>query len=267
MRLIHETTSLYACLVHVIQYCQNRFLASIRFVLGGFNVSAIVMQNLSIENKIYKDMIFLQNVPDTHASLSLRTLQGFEYYRNTSMNYQYVMKCDDDTFVHLKTVAKELKEMNGEGRLYWGEFLGASNVITEGIYAEYKWYQCDSYVPYAYGGGYVLSSDLVELLAINAPYLRVYKNEDVSVGAWLAPYSISNRFDARFNAGSISRGCKRQFIVSHKISPEMMYSYFASLTRDGYFCSRKNRWYGMRGHTYNWKRIPSKCCRHSRRIP
>lgn len=230
-------------------------------------MSADIMKNLTIENKIYKDMIFLEDVPDTHSSLSLRTLQGFEYYRNNSMNYEYVLKCDDDTFVNLKTVVKELKEMNGEGRLFWGEFLGACNVITEGIYTEYEWYQCDSYVPYAYGGGYILSRDLVELIAINSPHLRVYSNEDVSVGAWLAPYSIRNRYDARFNTGSESRGCKRQFIVSHRVSAEMMYSYFASLNRDGYFCSRRNRWYGNRGHTYNWKRLPSKCCRHSRRVP
>ena len=238
-----------------------------RFVLGGFNVSTAAMQNLTVENKIYKDMIFLPDVPDSHDTLTLRTLRGFEHFVNKSLNYQYMLKCDDDTFINLKTIASELKEMNGEGRVYWGEFQGACNVISEGPYAEFNWHVCEAYVPYAYGGGYILSRDLVELLAMNAPYLRLYSNEDVSVGAWLAPYSLRNRHDARFNTGSNSRGCKRQFIVSHKISAETMYSYFASLSRDGYFCSRRNRWYGWRGHTYNWRKIPSKCCRHSRRIP
>lgn len=238
-----------------------------RFVLGGLDVSQEVMVNLTKEANTFQDMIFLKDVPDTHASLTQRTLQGFEYIVNNSLDYQYILKCDDDTFVNLKTITRELKDMNGEGRLFWGEFLGACNIIAEGQYAEWEWRICDTYVPYAYGGGYILSQDIVELIAHNAPYLKQYNNEDVSVGAWLAPYSVSHRHDSRFNTGSNSRGCKRQYIISHKIPPQTMYGYYESLKRDGYYCSRRNRWYGWRGHSYNWKNIPSKCCRQSRRIP
>lgn len=45
---------------------------------------------------------------------------------------------------------------------------------------------CDLYVPYALGGGYVLSKKCVDFIARNTEMLRLFKNEDVSVGTWLA---------------------------------------------------------------------------------
>ena len=212
-------------------------------------------------------MIIFNDVTDAHDSLTLRTLRGFQFLTTSQLNYSYMLKCDDDTFANLQPIVSELDQREDDSRLYWGEFLGNSEVFTDGLYAECGWSICNTYLPYSFGGGYVLSRDLIRLISQNANYLKFYKNEDVAVGSWLAPYSVEYRFDARFNTGAVSRGCKRQFVVVHKISADQMYNYFHAVKKDGYPCNRSNRWFGWHGHIYNWKTLPSKCCKRRRRVP
>ena len=238
-----------------------------RFVLGGKNLTHESKTNLTNEAEVYRDFIVLDNVTDSHSTLTQRTLQSFEYLIKHNYHFHYVLKCDDDTFVNLRAITEELRDRKKKEQFYWGEFLGGSGILREGPYAEQKWSICDTYLPYAYGGGYVLSKDLIELIASNAAFLMVYNNEDVSLGAWLAPYNINFHFDARFNTGGVSRGCKKQFIVMHKVSAELMYNYFAAVKKDGLICNRKNKWFGWYGHVYNWNALPSKCCKRRRRIP
>ena len=94
---------------------------------------------------------------------------------------------------------------------------GTARIYFFGTYREESWFVCNKYMSYALGGGYVLSWDLVELLVQNEPHLNLYKAEDVSIGAWLAPYNIERKHDTRFNTESASRGCKDVFLISHKV--------------------------------------------------
>ena len=51
----------------------------------------------------------------------------------------------------------ELKHSNFEQGLYWGFFDGRAPVMKKGKWAEKDYKLCDKYIPYALGGGYVLS--------------------------------------------------------------------------------------------------------------
>ena len=57
-------------------------------------------------------------------------------------------------------------------------------------WSDYGWDIADTYLPYALGGGYILSSDLVNLIVEDSPYLRWHPNEDTAVGSWLAHTSL-----------------------------------------------------------------------------
>ena len=46
------------------------------------------------------------------------------------------------------------------GRLYWGFFRGDAHVKHVGPWAEPKWYLSETYLPYAHGGGYILSAGM-----------------------------------------------------------------------------------------------------------
>lgn len=216
---------------------------------------------------MYKDMLLLENVTDEHETLSRRTLGSFQYVSENYKDFLYVLKCDDDSFVNLLAVTKELSRRTITGRYYWGQFLGAGGIIREGAYAEHMWSVCETYLPYALGGGYVLSMDLVRLMAENAHHLRIYNNEDVSVGAWLAPYNIEYVSDSRFNTGAVSKGCKTPYIVMHRVSEDQMYSYFDGVMKEGRICTRKNYKFVWHGYRYNWKNHPSRCCRVRHKVP
>lgn len=129
------------------------------------------------------------------------------------------------------------------------------------VYAEHNWFLCDYYIPYAFGGGYVVSSDLIKLIVHNAPFLSLYENEDVSVASWLSPFNFQRVHDQRFDTGSDSENCRKSFIVVHKISPRNMMLYYKSLLKDGRLCGQQTEFYGVwSSHVYNWDSLPSQCC-------
>ena len=64
---------------------------------------------------------------------------------------------DDDSCVQLPSVLEELKNSNFDKSLYWGFFDGRAPVFRTGKYAEKEYHLCNRYIPYALGGGYVLS--------------------------------------------------------------------------------------------------------------
>ncbi len=117
---------------------------------------------------------------------------------------------------------------------------------------------CDRYIPYALGGGYVLSSDVVEFLAANANVLKVFRNEDVSVGTWLAPLRVNRVHDVRFDTEHVSRGCSNKHLVSHKQSASDMRKKHASLASKGVLCEEESQ--VRNSYKYNWALPPSKCC-------
>ena len=83
---------------------------------------------------------------------------------------------------HRNTVYEGSQSVWGERsvptkRLYWGYFDGRAHPKRQGKWGEYSWVICDHYLPYAVGGGYVLSTDVVTALASAAPLLSVFANE------------------------------------------------------------------------------------------
>ena len=72
------------------------------------------------------------------------------------------------------------------------------------------------YIPYPQGGGYVLSGDIVEYVGRERDSLQRYAAEDVSVGVWIAPLQVERRHDVRFDTEWRSRGCRNDYLVTHK---------------------------------------------------
>ncbi len=81
---------------------------------------------------------------------------------------------------------------------------------------EKRWILCDRYLPYALGGGYVISHDLVTFVSKNSDILQLYSNEDVSLGVWLAPLILNRVHDIRFDTEFESRGCSNNYFITHK---------------------------------------------------
>lgn len=239
-----------------------------RFILGGKYLSKKVSYKLNQELQEYNDMIILDDTTDEHRTLTRRTLSSFTYIIENNFEFKYILKCDDDTFVNLRPIMSFLVNRT-HSSLHWGSFVGGYNILRNGPYAEHSWFVCDCYFPYAFGGGYIISRDLIELLAMNAPYLNMYSNEDVAVSSWLAPYNIERIHDLRFDTQADSHGCMRPFIVAHKIPVNKMREYFISLQTEGIICGERTRTHelALLSHYYNWKALPIKdCCTESNTV-
>lgn len=178
------------------------------FVIGDAGLNVILQNKLGREQGRHYDILMLP-VVDSYGNLTLKVLKSFEWINDqfdVGVSFKYVLKCDDDSFVYLNLLMEELLELEklflkseeiyreipvsnasyyrinaqisrpnvkfSDLGLYWGYFNGRARVKTKGKWKETDWILCDKYLPYALGGGYILSKNLVKYLAKNAEHLR-----------------------------------------------------------------------------------------------
>lgn len=238
------------------------------FAVGTLNLLPEQRETLQSEKQKFNDLLLLSRLPDSYGTLTKKVLYSFkeihEYYE-----FDFLMKCDDDTFVLVNKILKELDKWDSKGtrrELYWGFFNGRAQVKRSGPWKETDWILCDYYLPYALGGGYVLSSNIVRFIATNADILKLYKAEDVSVGLWVAPLAnIERKHDVRFDTEYRSRGCSNQYMVTHKQTIESMKNMQEYYQASGSLCPKEVR--NRMSYQYNWTVPPSQCCTLQSNIP
>ena len=190
--------------------------------------------------------------------------------RNVGGGYDYLLKADDDTFVNMHALLGELDGLPGtvRRRLYMGYFSGNNRPDYVGRWAEPNWWACDYYVPYAMGGGYILSAALAQRIGLQHELYFPYNSEDVSLGLWLAPFRVARQHDVRFNTEDKNRGCFSDDLVIHRAGVANMTEMQANLDlQEGKAAAQGRR----RGHCreefktrgsyrYDWSAPPSACC-------
>lgn len=234
------------------------------FAIGTTSLNSKLRQDLESENNINHDLLILTSIREAYSKLSKKLLETFRWVTQ-NIYYSFILKVDDDTFVQLDKFYNAMM-LKPQKKLYWGFFDGRANVKKKGKWAEENWYLCDLYMPYAKGGGYVLSQDLVQYIVSSADYLLLFQNEDVTLGAWLAPLDIHHVHDPRFDTEFQSRGCLNSYIITHKQSISMMLDKYKNLKTNGKICIPEVR--HRYSYEYNWKVLPSQCCiRNNSKIP
>ncbi|EYB85970.1 hypothetical protein Y032_0287g1439 [Ancylostoma ceylanicum] len=210
-----------------------------RFPIGTKKLGETERLHLEEEQQVHGDLALIDNLEEAYTNLALKTLRSMEYaYQN--FKFHYVLKVDSDSFVRLGAMIKALKDIQ-HPRLYWGFLDGRAKPIRKGKWRESDWILCDRYLPYQLGGGYVLSYELVRYLALNSRLLKMYKNEDVSVGAWLAGLDIKYVHDPRFDTEWKSRGCNNEYLITHKKSPAEMEKLYSNLVNLRVLCEKEFR--------------------------
>ena len=125
------------------------------FILGNSELSDESIDSINDEKAKHKDILALPMV-DSYQALTSKLLASFVQL-NRNVKFKYLLKVDDDSYVQLPLVLEELKNSNFDKSLYWGFFDGRAPVFLKGKWAEKEYHLCDKYIPYALGGGYVLS--------------------------------------------------------------------------------------------------------------
>lgn len=237
-----------------------------RFFVGTKGLPGTQIQSLEQESRNHNDdIVLLRNHEDSYDTLAAKMLAIFDWTA-TVYKFDFFLKLDDDSLARVDSICLELDKFAKFPNLYWGFFAGNAPVFRTGKWAEKDWFLSDRYLPYARGGGYVLSYTLVLYLSANSHHLQHYKSEDVAVGVWLSGLKVKRVHDPRFDTEYRSRGCSNSYLVTHKQTARMMFDKHKSLKENGVLCPSQVRW--RRSYVYNWKVPPSQCCvRNDSRIP
>ena len=228
-----------------------------RFVIANTHDRSL-QEQVEKEQRLHQDVVWFENILENYNMLTSKVIESFKWV-NKNIQTDFVLKCDDDSFVVIERLLETIREeVLLPSKLYWGYFRGGSSVKRSGKWAENEWNLCDKYLPFAFGGGYILSSDLVRYIVINLNYLKQYKNEDVTIGAWLSTLAITRKHDNRFNTESKSRGCGNTYLITHKETPDSMREKHEHFTKTGNICSEEFNI--IPGYIYNWNVLPSLCC-------
>uniref|UniRef100_A0A914HGV1 Hexosyltransferase n=1 Tax=Globodera rostochiensis TaxID=31243 RepID=A0A914HGV1_GLORO len=225
------------------------------------------LRQLDAESTQHGDLVLLRNLTDSYEQLALKTLLSIGFAVE-AVDFAFVLKTDGDSFVRLGALLQALRTV-AHPFLYWGFLDGrARPKRLGGKWREEEWRLCDRYLPYQLGGGYVLSHALASFIQQNRERLKLYRNEDVSVGAWLAGLRVRYVHDPRFDTEFRSRGCNNEYLITHKKSPDEMHRLFSNLATRGVLCHPGE--YQLRpSYVYDFSRPPSECCtrRNGSRIP
>lgn len=144
------------------------------FVIGTQDILPEQRNTLQSEKNKFDDLLLLPRLQDSYGTLTKKVLHALKAVHE-HYDFDYLLKCDDDTYVLVHKILKELDRWQSKGtrrELYWGFFNGRAQVKRSGPWKETDWILCDYYLPYALGGGYVLSYNLVKFVANNVDILK-----------------------------------------------------------------------------------------------
>lgn len=246
-------------------YSEGSLTVTSRFLVGTLGISGEELAGgLEKENANFKDLLLLPSLLDSYSNLTAKVLLGMQWAAE-NVQFDYVLKTDDDSYVRLERLMRVLEAMRCPENLFWGYFMGYGFPVSTGKWKEKEWFLCPHYLPYAMGGGYVLSQSTVSLLLRFSHRLKMYSNEDVSMATWLAPYRLLRKHDLRFDVESVPRGCNNNHLISHKCRVRMFYDKYTSLTKNHTYCPLEKEVHP--GYIYNWTANPLHCCSRIRGLP
>ncbi|KAG7974959.1 hypothetical protein I3843_06G073900 [Carya illinoinensis] len=149
---------------------------------------------------------------------------------------KYIMKCDDDTFVRLTAVIKEVRKVDKGRSLYIGNMNYHHKPLRHGKWAvTYEEWPEEDYPPYANGPGYILSSDISQFIIseFEKQNLRLFKMEDVSVGMWVEQFNSSRPVQYLHSLKFCQFGCIEDYYAAHYQSPRQMTCLWDKLQSQG----------------------------------
>lgn len=187
---------------------------------------------LKKEAAYFGDIVILPFL-DRYELVVLKTIAICQYGVQ-NVTAAYIMKCDDDTFVRLDIVLKQIEAIAPEKSLYMGNLNLLHRPLRNGKWAvSYEEWPEEVYPPYANGPAYIISSDIARFIGdqhMNQG-LRLFKMEDVSMGMWIQQFNSSQRVQYSHNWKFCQYGCMKGYFTAHYQSPRQMMCLWDNLAR------------------------------------
>ncbi|KAK4523910.1 hypothetical protein GAYE_SCF00G1808 [Galdieria yellowstonensis] len=147
-----------------------------KFFLGAENLTESQLGKLRMEGKEYGDIVVL-DVDDTYLNLTLKTILAFEWI-SKHVNASFVLKSDSDVYINLDKLVESLKNEATTKNFYMGTLVqfGSSRPLKLDGWKNHRWYTSSEeypfhfWPPYVFGFAYVVSTDLVHVIAQCRPH-------------------------------------------------------------------------------------------------
>ncbi|KAL3513233.1 hypothetical protein ACH5RR_025950 [Cinchona calisaya] len=218
-------------------WMQNRLIKSANVVARFFvalHPRKEVNAELKKEAEFFGDIVVVPYM-DHYDLVVLKTVAICEYgVRRVAANY--VMKCDDDTFVRVETVLMEANKIPENRSLYIGNINYYHKPLRNGKWAvTYEEWPEEVYPPYANGPGYIVSADIANFIVsgFEKHKLRLFKMEDVSMGLWVEQFNSSRRVEYVHSLKFCQFGCIEDYYTAHYQSPRQMICLWNKLQEQG----------------------------------
>lgn len=205
-------------------------------VVARFFVALNARKEINIQLKkeadFYGDMVIVPFM-DNYELVVLKTLAICEYGVRR-LSAKYVMKCDDDNFVRIDAVLKEVNRLSHGKPLYIGNLNYFHKPLRVGKWAvTYEEWPEDDYPPYANGPGYIITRDIANFIVSQHKNqtLRLFKMEDVSMGMWVEQFNASTPVQYSHDWKFCQFGCIDDYYTAHYQSPRQMICMWDKLSK------------------------------------
>ncbi|XP_075656813.1 hydroxyproline O-galactosyltransferase GALT5-like [Castanea sativa] len=189
---------------------------------------------LKKESEYFGDIVMVPYM-DNYDLVVLKTIAICEYGVRT-VAAKYIMKCDDDTFVRVDAVIKEVRKVDEDRSLYVGNMNYHHKPLRHGKWAvTYEEWPEEDYPTYANGPGYIVSSNIAQLIVsdFEEHKLRLFKMEDVSMGMWVEQFNSSRPVQYVHSLKFCQFGCIEDYYTAHYQSPRQMICMWDKLQSQG----------------------------------
>nr|XP_021000475.1 beta-1,3-galactosyltransferase 1 [Parasteatoda tepidariorum] len=205
------------------QYAASQRNMQVLFLLGKSSNDSL---NAAVANESskYSDII-QEDFLDTYNNLTLKSVMLLKWVNQNCGHAKYVMKTDDDMFVHLPNLFKLLKAKGHQNMLLGCLIKGATPVKDWNS----KWYVPDvvfsgrTYPSYLSGTGYVLSRDTVPILfrtALETPFFYLEDIFITGVCASRAGLNPVNHEGFKFYKRKNDYCVFKSLITAHRMTPK-----------------------------------------------
>ena len=195
----------------------------VRFAVGTKGAEEDVVTRLRKENETHKDLVIMEDTRDYYITPTNKTLAMIVWAHN-NVDFKYFMKMDPITFVHVNNMVDVLRQRPTTKGLYYGRMQHKKKPNRKS--SEYKdptWDLTDTYLPFALGGGYILSSDLITHMARRKNFLKLHVNEDTAVASWIVAYHFERRDDDKWCVTKLNKRNKLEGDCADYLIAQMCY--------------------------------------------
>jgi len=155
---------------------------TIVFVLGATDDKSLLSE-IRAEARQHRD-ILLEDVGEDFYQLSRKVMIGLQWVvTRFNSKFDFVLKGDDDVFVHIDRLMKKLSSSRFKDKHYIGQVMADQPVERSGRYALTKLeHPNKNFDPYCSGGGYILSRDVITKIVPYFNWTHPLKIDDAYIG-------------------------------------------------------------------------------------